>query len=286
MRDKFKQRLIEIAVEIDRVCRENNLRYFLMGGSLLGAIRHDGIIPWDDDIDIAMPREDYEKLRKISQTAFQSRFRFATHDLDKDYPYFYAKVFHQETTFVELEDPFYLGGVFVDVFPIDGLPSNRFLMNLHYKRFYFWRKICKYTTLKKMVCDGSRFKQTMQNVAHRLINALITNTFAISQCDRVAKKYLFDDCEYVANLCGAYGKKEITLKTNMDTYKEHVFEGYNLLIPEGYENILTKTYGDYMQLPPEEKRVSRHNHFYLNLDKRITRKEDVYSDLSSCSDLV
>lgn len=276
MNKLLRERLIEILVEIDRVCRENKLRYFLTGGSLLGAIRHGGIIPWDDDIDVAMPREDYEKLKTISSQAFKRKFKLVTNDIDKEYHYVYAKVYHQQTTLIEFEDPFYVGGVFVDVFPIDGLPSHNLSRYYHCYKFNFWKNVSIYTSYtsgKHIVYSKIFLKRIFQKIKYIGFNILFSKSKAIAKCNKIAKKYNFDKCEYVANLGGAWGKKEITARKNIESLMEHDFEGYKMFIPCGYDAFLKGLYGNYMQLPPVDKRVSHHYQYYINLEKRLSLEQ-------------
>lgn len=265
---RFKIRLLEIIDEVDRLCRENDLRYFLIGGSMLGAVRHKGMIPWDDDIDIGMPREDYELFKAIATEKMSSRYRFVDNGIDSEYHYFFGKVYHQETTLVEYEDPFYLGGVFVDIFPLDGMPESDKRRELHFRNFSMWLQLSRLVSTKNV-----HSKTAFKRFAEKLIKKIFSLSFCLNVCNRIARRYKFSSSEYVANLGGAWGRKEITHKKNFAFAEDTDFEGKTLSIPAGYDNILKEVYGDYMKLPPEEKRVSHHSHFYLNLDDRISADE-------------
>lgn len=272
---EYKSRLLELIDEYDRVCRENNLRYFLTGGSLLGAIRHNGMIPWDDDIDVAMPREDYEMLRQIANDKFSQDFSYITNNIDSEYFLCYAKLFHNKTTLVELQDPFYLGGVYLDIFPIDGLPSNKFLRSIHYKRFYYWRNMSYIVARESSVSTNKNpikaFCATIRNSIYKKIFSL---SYVLRKCDRIASKYSFDNSDMVVNFGGAWGQREITYRSYLVNRVEHSFEGRMLMIPKGYDEFLKTLYGDYMQLPSIENRISHHRYFYLNLNRRVS-KEDI-----------
>ncbi len=268
MDHKLKTLLLEIVDDFDKVCRMHGLRYFLIGGSMLGAVRHKGIIPWDDDIDIGMPRYYYEKFKAIAQSGLNKKFIFVFNGIDKEYHYFFGKIYHQETTLVEFEDPFYLAGVFVDIFPLDGMPSSRLIQKIHFSRYRMWNRLSKIAA----VSDKNR-NFGVKSITRRVLRRIFPLSFCLKRCEVVAKGYTFEESQYVANLGGAWGEREVTLKTNFSEGVDMEFEGRLLQIPVGYSNILTEVYGDYMKLPPEEKRVSLHSHYYLNLDKRLTKKE-------------
>ena len=265
---KLKQLLLEMLDDIVHVCHINNIRFYLIGGSMLGAIRHKGIIPWDDDIDVAMPREDYEKFKIIAPHALSSRFKFVTNQLDKNYHYFFGKIYHESTTLIEFEDPFYVAGVFIDIFPIDGMPTLKLFRNIH--SFIFQ----KAQSVSYIVARSKPEKVvSIKNLIKFLINKCFTLTTVMSICEKLARMYSFNSSKYVANLAGAWGKKEITLKANFADSVYREFEGRLLPLPNGYENILVELYGDYMKLPPEDKQKSHHNQYYINLDCRLSVEE-------------
>lgn len=270
MNDIYKNKLIECLIEIDRVCNENGLRYYLTGGTLLGAIRHKGFIPWDDDIDIAMPRSDYEKLRNIASVVFEKKFRLVTIDEDKNYYCRFAKLYHQETTLVEFEHPFYLGGLYVDVFPLDGLPKDEIkrkkhfikytkALNILYRLYSHPIKISEVNSLRGLLRYGKR----------KIYGLLYSIPEIIKVCEKTAKTYPFEESEYVANLSGAWGEREITKREYFDEHDYAEFEGRKYRIPKGYHMLLTGLYGDYLQLPPIEKQVSHHSRYFMDLTIKI-----------------
>lgn len=272
MNHLFKSKLLEILIEIDRICNENNLRYFLTGGTLLGAIRHKGFIPWDDDIDIAMPRPDYECLKRISSTTFDKRFKLTTIENDKKYYCRYAKVYHQETTLVEYEYPFYVGGIFVDVFPLDGMPDDK--LDKHYSQYTKAKnKLFKLYVNPHDMLKEKNIYNFFRYYKYKLYHFFYNIPDKIKICETIAQKYTFDRCKYIANLNGAWGKREITKKEYFEDYILADFEGYKFRIPKGYHSFLTGLYGDYMTLPPIEKQISHHSHYFLDLKKKLSFEE-------------
>ena len=118
-----KQILIDILDEVVRVCKKNNLKYYLGYGTVLGAVRHQGFIPWDDDVDVVMPRRDYEYLIQNRDRLFKGKYRLAFYGITPQYHYDFVKIERTDTTLIERIDPLYVGGLYVDIFPLDNVPS-------------------------------------------------------------------------------------------------------------------------------------------------------------------
>ena len=135
-------RILGNLLAVDRVCREHALHYYIYDGTMLGAVRHKGFIPWDDDLDIAMPREDYETFITYANEWLEEPYEFVSYETDSTYPLPFGKVQDASTTLVERAHLPYLGGLYIDVFPIDGVPSNVLLRRLH---------LVRYDVLKKLV---------------------------------------------------------------------------------------------------------------------------------------
>ncbi len=269
----FKSKLIEMLVEIDRICDKHGLRYFLVGGSAIGAVRHNGIIPWDDDIDVALPRSDFEKFKSIVQKEIGTRYKFVDNEIDSNYYYRFAKIYDEQTTIVEREYPFYLGGVWVDIFALDGLPNDskeREMHLKHYEKSYY--KL--YDLYEKKEFKWSLNPLYLYHYLRKVYNnKKYTFRTLISKCEEIAKTYQFEDSEYIINFGGGYGRKEITRRDFFDSYVKYPFEGHLLRIPVGYDGYLKGIYGNYMKYPPIDKRGTNHTHFYINLERKCTKSE-------------
>ena len=241
---------LNILKDFIRVCDKLNINYCLMAGTLLGAIRHQGFIPWDDDIDVCMMRSDYEKFLKEGQKHLNKNYFLQTYETDAEYPGCFAKIRDNNTTFLEenVKNRNMNQGIFIDVFPLDEYHKyNRIKEKLIFYKLYN----------DKFINDKSRLKRIITTLS----NIIYKNTAKVDLCKTQEKLYLEKQkhSEYVTNYCGAWGvKKETHHKKCFDKYNIVKFEGIDVKIPSGYDEILTNLYGDYMKLPPKEKQVSHH----------------------------
>lgn len=265
--EKFKDILLKILDRFIQICNEHNLKYTLLGGSVLGAIRHKGIIPWDDDIDVGMPRDDYEKLLSIADNVFGRKYKLVSAYNDKNYVYPFAKLFDNDTTLIEFKDFFYLGGIYIDIFPLDGIPQNA------NKRIHRIWKI-RYAATNLILAKYS-FNYKKQYYFRYLIYKTIFRNFnnALKICDKYSQKYPYSKQYNIANYFGAWKEKEISDYSWFNPLKEYTFEGRKVWGPNNYDAYLTKMYGDYMTPPPIEKRKSHHSHYFIDLSRRYTLEE-------------
>lgn len=255
---EIKEIQIVILDEVVKFCEQENLRYFLGYGTLLGAIRHRGYIPWDDDIDLIMPRPDYEKLIS-SFNSFHSKYKIYSPSIDYDYYLPFAKVSYENTVFQEMTDvAFNKIGVNIDIFPIDGLSfdeSNRIKSVKKQKR---WRSILnlKFISISKNRCLLKNIilligKVVFRNIDYRKI---------VKKMNEFASIYSFDNSQLVGCLVWNYGEREIMDRTIFSDYTNVEFEGKEYLAPVDYHKYLENLYGDYMTLPPIDKRNTHHEY--------------------------
>lgn len=255
--------LFDMLKQVDSICHAERLRYFLSGGTLLGAIRHKGFIPWDDDIDLMMPRPDYEIFLKRAEKRLPKRYILAFPDRTKDYSQPWIRIFD---TRVAVDDSgmqrTLTRSLFVDIFPIDGLPSNRTLSNLCFTRVRAWDILLKCARRKALYPD-ERLKW-LKKPMMALTRVRPLPKYAVS-LNKSARRCSFERAHYAGVLATThYGSRE---RMPVEVFRGSVqvpFEGELFPAPIGYDTYLSRLYGDYMQLPPEEKRVSEHNlHAYL-----------------------
>lgn len=243
--------MLDVMSDIDRYARENGIRYYLAYGTLLGAIRHNGFIPWDDDIDIWMPRPDYDRfVREYDHPVY----KVICSANDKEYPLDYAKVHDPRTLIIEKGGD---GdwGVNVDIFPIDGFPTPEAGSRL-FSKLTLMRRLAanQRFTRKGRVRKSNGLAKNLAVIAGKILHPFISLNGILLWMDREMKRHDFDSCDYFGCLCD----REIQFSKSVLGTAEHVFEGRSFKTPADFDAVLSATYGDYMQLPPEEKRHSLH----------------------------
>lgn len=249
-----KDILLNILVEIDAFCSKNNLKYYLAYGTLLGAVRHNGFIPWDDDIDICMPRPDYEKFISTFESK-DSRYQVVSHLKDRNFPYYFAKV-HDTNTLLEIKSTYKNQmGLYVDIFPIDAMPSDKGLQKKFIRKFNFYRNIYNIRSIK--LNRQRSFLKNLFLLASRLVTFFIPSSYLPYKVDKISKTYNYDE----HNLVSIAATIDQRLILDKDMFSDGVklkFESIDANVPKNYSEILSKSYGDYMKLPPIEKQISHH----------------------------
>lgn len=246
------------------LCQKLNLRYYLLGGTLLGAVRHQGFIPWDDDIDVGMPRADYEVFLEKGPALMPEHLFIQSVQSDPEYLMCFAKIRNSNTTFLEtsVNHRNINHGVFIDVFPLDYYPERVKAQSA------FERKKQQYNARISMAFNLPKppIKTRIKLMVIKWMNPSLRK--AIQKRERLYRSVA--NSSLVANLGGAWGKKEIVPFDWYGEGTELVFEGLQVSVPAQYQKWLTQVYGDYMKLPPEEKRVSHHYTDVIDLHKPYT----------------
>ncbi len=250
---------IELGIldHIVSLCKENNLRYYLIGGTLLGAVRHKGFIPWDDDIDITMPRPDYDKLAEIMISNPDKRYKLFRIEDDNDYNVAFMKISDTYTIIKEKKRQMDITGLgaFVDIFPMDGTSSDMKEAIKLQNSCYMWA-----ATVGHALPNYAEL--TLSEKILRFFQVLLFKKNRRKKFEKIVaryKKYPFDESEYVVSTFGIRGKNEILKRENFDSYIKAPFEDRIYNIPVGYDTYLKNMYNDYMQLPPENERHLPHS---------------------------
>jgi len=272
-RKKIWAILIDLLVEFDRVCRKYDLRYYVAYGSLIGLVRHNGFIPWDDDIDVCLPREDYDKLMSLTEE-FDQPYFLQIPGKDHEYFFSFAKLRNSNTTAISnaFRYEHFNQGLFLDIFPLDNYCEE--LGQNNYERIKAlidelsvnMRRNNKYPTssdLERMAkypdSDSSHVFAEMDGIA-RSNNSKVTDKLILA----------------VSVISPYY--KLILDKTDISSFKYFDFYGYQVPVPIGFDHILRITYGDYMQFPPVEKRGTWHNDAVMDPDVPYKEKlEEIHT---------
>ncbi len=256
---KLKEVQLEILKTFIDICERENLTYWLVGGTALGAVRHKGFIPWDDDIDVGMPRPDYERFMEIGQNLLPEYYFLQNYKTDPNYPINFAKIRDSRTTYIEtgVSHINMNHGIWMDIFPVDGYPEPgirrrifRFFKDVSFSRIY-------------LAYD----KNVKRDLKHRILKLLCHATLliyptllsAVRSREKHFKRYDYNTCRYVINNSGAWGeKRELMDKDTMGEGVYGEFEGLKAKLPSNYDKHLTNLYGDYMTPPPVEKQIGHH----------------------------
>lgn len=252
---------LELLVELDRVCRENNIRYCICFGTLLGAVRHQGYIPWDDDADIVMLREDYEKFKRVTEKLNPAICYFQDHDTDPEYRWGYGKLRRAGTTYVRAgqEHLKCRTGVFIDIFPLDDVPKCLLSQILQDFKCYVLRKIL-WSEVGKYTAHG--IKKIYFEVVSKIKLSTVfkwQNGYIKRSSNKTSNKVRVLMFPAIGHLYKKKEKTPIQLVYGMPKEwflerAEYVFEGHKFWGIKKYDEFLKYTYGDYMTLPPKDKR--------------------------------
>ena len=260
---EVQKKAVDILVYIDKICRENNLKYTIFYGSLIGVERHRGFIPWDDDIDIVMPRPDYEKLIKLLK--HDSNYKLLSFETREKFRYPFAKVVDPQT--VAKTKQFFSGeeedlGVFVDVFPIDGIPDSK-------EERQVLREETENYRLNLMDTLGLSYARSF-NVAKAMIKLVVryphhkklmkigNNVYWQNKYQEAAKKIALDETQTCGYLEWIHIHWGVFPTQWFESYEDVEFEGHKVMAIKNRRDFLTLRYGDYMTMPPENERITHH----------------------------
>lgn len=259
--------LQQIELEILRVfieiCEKLNLKYYALGGTLLGAVRHQGFIPWDDDIDVGMPRKDYDIFVQRAQEYLPKHLFLQTHMTDPESPFAFAKIRDSNTTYIQfhIRKQKMHHGIYIDIFPLDYY-SDTYIR----KSFYRKKRWCR----RRVGCVYDVGKIGIKTHISQMLARILMPTLqdAISKKENLYRSVPRGDT-YV-NHEGAYGVKEIMPVAWYGEGINLVFEGLNVVVPREYDLWLTQVYGNYRELPPLEKRKTHHDVVVIDAEKPYT----------------
>lgn len=267
----LQQRLLDMLKWFHAFCIEHDLKYYLLYGSMLGAARHQGFIPWDDDVDVGMPREDYDKLCVLLSERLVDNYILETpYSAAKEYCFPIAKLYDTRTTLIENKRYQVKRGIFIDVFPLDGIGNSLEESKKNYKEIEK-----KYHFLLTRMCGIRKGRKLYKNIAVMLMRCVpqfvVNDKKLLRNLDRLCAARGYEDNKYVASLLGAYGSREIVSKDIIGVPTLYKFEDTLVYGVEDYEKYLTLLYKDWEKLPPAEKRGTHHDFVSLSLDEPFIR---------------
>ena len=257
--DLLHQRILRILLAVDNCCRQHRLRYYIWAGTQLGAVRHKGFIPWDDDIDIAMPRPDYEQLICHCREWLPEPFEMVCAENDSLYPLPFAKIQDASTTLVERRHLHYLGGIYIDVFPIDGTPANALRRRLHFAHYEYLKRV-----LYLIHRDPFKHGHGPSSWVPLLCRKVYSMESVQRKIRRLLLKYDYGRSEFVADYDD--GSRGAMPKSVLGTPTPYDFEGRKVLGVEQYDTYLSHKYGDYMTIPDGDHQ-RQHNFHELHFDR-------------------
>lgn len=280
IKSKYKSIILDVFKDFIKICEQHNLQYFCHGGTAIGVVRHQGMIPWDDDIDVLMPRPDYEKFLELFPTLRQSKYDLMVPGKDKSYYLPFTKMCDRSTTLMEFEHVPCTFGAFIDIFPLDGAS---FISNERKKDWLHFRRMAnKLMILPKSSRDNVKwffdrlFKLQLRTAWYEItcsFNKDVKGKKIHDVLRKIMTRHVYCNAKYVGSYGSQFGIKAFWPKEWFANYETMFFEGFQVRVPTGYKDILTQVYGDYMTLPSIENRVSGHHVAYLNLEKRIGVEE-------------
>ena len=272
---KLQNSILDIFKTIKMICEKHNIRYFAIGGTCIGAVRHKGFIPWDDDLDIAMPNDDYYKFLNIVEKELPKNLSlYKPYDIEYGISVF-TKIHNINTTFIEDEEKTYTSvfkGVFVDIMPMYGVPDNGYERKVYAKKIdLFLRFNCK---LNRKYKSNINFKSKLLWLVLSPLKLCVKHNFWYKKWCKLVSKYKFDESKYVGYVWSNNIGRLIFPKVWFAQTIDMPFEDTTIKCPIGWHEYLTAQFGDYMRLPPKDMREVVHSGIIdLNKSYKLYQKE-------------
>ena len=262
--DLLKSMLLDMLAWFHGFCENNDLRYYAQGGTMLGAARHEGFIPWDDDIDVGMPRKDYLRFREMMNKSPSGRYILETPESGKaDYFYPITKLYDSQTTLIENTRYQIKRGIYIDIFPLDGAGETEEEALQLFRGIKRRRQLL--LTLTTGIRRGRNLYKNLAVLGMRYIpDCMINKKKLMLSLDHLNSKD-FDECSWVGNLFGNWMEREIVPRKVYGKPTQYRFAHLTIWGPEDYDAYLTHMYGNWRELPPEEKQRSHHDFIEIDL---------------------
>lgn len=256
--------IANIAAIFDDICTRHKLRYYMVGGTMLGAVRHHGFIPWDDDMDVAMPRPDYERFMSVVRAELPVGYDFLNYKQSPGYKRYFSRIVDTRVRVINASNSEVIQeSAWLDIFPLDGMPRTGIGRSLHFWHMTAWRFLYHascFTELVNLHRPGRpKYQQWLINFLARTGFGSGMDTYKLmARIEKLLLKYPYDEAAYMVSFFGSYMTREIVDKRLLGEGKCYPFEGMMLRGPERADEFLTHFFGDYMT-PPADADKDKHN---------------------------
>lgn len=268
-----KMQMIELSMvkEVLKIINKHNLRYFMLGGTLLGAVRHKGFIPWDDDVDLGMPRSDYDKFIEYAKKELPDYLKAETYEDQKNEkrPIYYCQIKNLNTKITQhIAKKDYETNVWIDIFPLDGMPDNPFVRKFHSYHLLYERMRMQYSMFDENVHLHRKNRPFHEKALIAFYNVTKFGSgsdpfFRMEKLDKSMRKYGYDDTHYLINFMGTWKLKEMFPKSVYQEGKLYPFEDIELMGPVDADYVLRQMYGDYMN--PIKNTEDQYDHHSIEI---------------------
>ena len=249
------------------ICEKNKLRYYLVCGSALGAVKYSGFIPWDDDIDVALPRADYDRFCECASQFLPQHIFLQNFHTDPEFPHIFSKLRNSNTTFIE-KGTSHLNinhGVYIDVFPIDGYPIKPHEQKIFEirRKILSWKQYCALN-------DKSKIRVRIRNAIFRLLGYHKRTYKTLAKLERLYKSSNFESSELWCNFGNYQGKLEYASKDQYGNGIKKSFEGLTVIVPELFDEYLSRKFEDWRAELPKEQQYGHHYYSICDISKSYT----------------
>ena len=272
---QWKAIITDVLRAFHEICEKYGLTYYAIGGTAIGAVRHQGIIPWDDDIDVGMPRPDFERFMEICRTTDFGDYELVSDETHEAYNLPFPKFCNKHTTLIERADVPCVIGLYIDVFPLDSTSNDKAEVEALVYRYK------KLQNRHEAICTRSTFVEYIMlltkphewgRFCYKTLGFLFRQYMrrSLRQMRAICLKYPYGSTHHLINYGGAYAMRELFDSRVLDGKPVDMpFENIAIRMMPGYDEYLRGVYGDYMQLPPEEKRVPHHVKAFFDMHQRV-----------------
>lgn len=261
---------LQLLKYFQKICKEHNIKYFALGGTLLGAIRHKGFIPWDDDIDIGVPRPDYEKLCKILEKNSDDKIKFKTYKNNDSHIRYFGQLEDSSLKIVRndklnAEETF----AWIDIFPLDPMPNNKVLRKIKVFYILILRALFRFSCFDKLVDVNKKNRPIHEKILvwiglHTPIQKFLNTKKCLARMERALTSISYEKSNYLVNAMGAYKFREMFHKKYYGEGRMYPFEDTEICGPEDYDFVCKQLYGDYMKPPAQN---DRNHHQIVNIEE-------------------